>query len=357
MFYLLKRFSFAVMIARKVTLSSIANDLNVSKTLVSLVLNGKADAHNINKETQKRVKDRANELNYKPNQVARGLRMGQTYTLGLLVADISNPFYARITRTIEHMAEAEGYSLIVCSSDESEKREKQLLKMLLERQVDGIIMTTTVQEADVLKQIIPSFFPLVLFDRYLTGYKSHFVGVNNQEATHLAIKHLLDLGHRNIGFLTLTPNYISTLHERQLGYFNAFKSYKLNVSDKNLLQLDYVKLKNKDYNQITKFLEENSAITAVFSSNNNLAVACLNAAKKLGKRIPDDLSLFTFDDVECFSYTAPAISCIAQPLEKIGETAVKLVLQQIKNKRVEPQQIILQTELIHRDSTCAINLS
>jgi len=353
--FLLKRFSFAVMKTRKVTLSSIAHDLNVSKTLVSVVLNGKADALNINKETQKRVIARANELNYKPNQVARGLRMGQTSTLGLIVADISNPFYARITRTIEHKAEAEGYSLIVCSSDESENREKHLIKMLLDRQVDGIIMTTTMQQAEVLKESIPLHFPLVLFDRYLTGFDSHYVGVDNEQATHNAVKHLLELGHRKIGFLTLTPNHISTLHDRQLGYFKAFESANIPVIKKNLLQLDYVKLKSKDYNQITKYLIENPEVTALFTSNNNLAVACLNAAKELGKRIPEDLSLITFDDVECFNYTAPAISCIAQPLERIGEVAVKMALQQIKNKRSESQKVILQTELIHRASTCAIH--
>jgi LacI family transcriptional regulator len=340
---------------RKVTLSSIADDLNVSKTLVSLVLNGKADALSINKETQKRVIARANELNYKPNQVARGLRMGQTHTLGLLVADISNPFYARITRTIEHIAESEGYSLIVCSSDESENREKHLVKMLLDRQVDGIIMTTTIHQPEVLKDIIPPYFPLVLFDRYLTGFESQYVGVDNEQATHKAVKHLLDLGHRNIGFLTLTPNYISTLNDRQLGYLNAFKAYNFPVNDKYLLQLDYVRLKNKDYNQITQFLTENPEITALFTANNNLAVACLKTTKELGKQIPEDFSLITFDDVECFSYTAPAISCIAQPLEKIGEVAVKMALQQIKNKRTEPQKVILQTELIYRNSTCAIN--
>ncbi len=353
--FLLKRFSFAVMKAGKITLSSIAADLNVSKTLVSLVLNGKADAAAINKETQQRVIARARELNYKPNQVARGLRMGQTNTLGLLVADISNPFYARITRTIEHIAEAEGYSLIVCSSDESENREKHLIKMLLERQVDGIIMTTTIQQAEILKQIIPPHYPLVLFDRYLHGFDSHYVGVDNEQATQNAVKYLLDQGHRNIGFLTLTPGYISTLHDRQQGFLEAFKAYNLDIDTSHLLQVDYAKLKNKDYNQIKQFLAENPQITALFATNNNLALACLNAAMELGRRIPDELSLITFDDVECFQYTAPAISCIAQPLEKIGEVAVNLVLQQIKKEKTELKKVVLQTKIIYRDSTCCKN--
>ncbi len=352
---LLNRFSFVAMKAKKVTLSSIATELQVSKTLVSVVLNGKADALAINKLTQQKVRDKARELNYRPNQIARGLRMGQTQTIGLLVADISNPFYARITRTIEHVAEQAGYSLIVCSSDENEAREKRLLKMLLNRQVDGIIMTTTLQDPLSLQQLIPYHFPLVLVDRYLDGFDCNFVGVDNAGAVENAISHLIENGHKNIGFLTLTPDYISSLNERKKGYLQALKKHDLDVNPNYLLQLDYPKIKNKDYSQLKLFLLDYPEITAVFTSNNNLAVACLSIAKDLGKKLPDELSLVTFDDVELFEYTAPSISSIAQPLENIGQTAVQLLLQQLKNDNFTIQKEILNTRLILRESSCGIN--
>lgn len=341
--------------AKKVTLSSIATELQVSKTLVSLVLNGKADALAINKLTQQKVLDKARELNYRPNQVARGLRIGQTQTLGLLVADISNPFYARITRTIEHEAEKAGYSLIVCSSDESEAREMRLLKMLLNRQVDGIIMTTTLREPKILEQLIPYHFPLVLVDRYLDGFESNFVGVDNAASAQNAINHLIENGHKNIGFLTLTPDYISSLSERKNGYLQALENHNIPLNSNYMLQLDYLKIKNKDYSQLQEFLLNYPEISAIFTSNNNLAVACLSIAKTLGKKLPEDLSLITFDDVELFEYTAPSISSIAQPLENIGQSAVKLLLQQLKNDNFIIKKEILTTQLIYRESSCGKN--
>lgn len=340
---------------KKVTLSTIATELQVSKTLVSLVLNGKADALAINKLTQQRVLDKVRELNYRPNQVARGLRMGQTKTLGLLVADISNPFYARITRTIEHETEQAGYSLIVCSSDESEAREKRLLKMLLNRQVDGIIMTTTLRDPKILEQLIPQRFPLVLVDRYLDGFESNFVGVDNAGAVETAISHLLENGHENIGFLTHTPDYISSLYQRKKGYLNALEKHQKTLNTNHIIQLDYLQVKNKDYSRLKQVLLDYPEITAIFTSNNNLAVACLSAAKELGKKLPDELSLITFDDVELFEYTAPSISSIAQPLEDIGRSAVQLLLQQLKKESFSIRKEILGTHLILRESSCGKN--
>ncbi|MDY0076472.1 MAG: LacI family DNA-binding transcriptional regulator [Bacteroidales bacterium] len=340
--------------AKKVTLSSIATELKVSKTLVSLVLNGKADALAINKLTQQKVLDKARELNYKPNQVARGLRMGQTKTLGLLVADISNPFYARITRTIEHEAEKAGYSLIVCSSDESKEREIRLLKTLLNRQVDGIIMTTTQRDPNTLHELLPHHFPLVLVDRRLAGFESNFVGVDNVLSTENAINHLIEIGHKNIGFLSLTPDYISSLSERKAGYLQAFERHSIAVNNNYIWQLDYLKIKNKDYGQLHQFLLDHPEITAIFTANNNLAVACLSVAKKLGKKIPKDLSLITFDDVELFEYTAPALSSIAQPLEIMGQKSLHILLQQLKNDNFTPQKEILATQLNLRESLCGI---
>jgi len=340
--------------AKKVTLSSIATELKVSKTLVSLVLNGKADALAINKLTQQKVLDKARELNYKPNQVARGLRMGQTKTLGLLVADISNPFYARITRTIEHEAEKAGYSLIVCSSDESKEREMQLIKTLLNRQVDGIIMTTTLHDPKILQELIPYHFPLVLVDRFMDGFESNYVGVDNTGAVENAINHLIENGHKNIGFLTLTPDYISSLSQRKAGYIQALEKCEISVNTNYMLQLDYLKIKNKDYSQLQQFLLDYPEITAVFTANNNLAVACLSVAKTLGKKLPEEVSLITFDDVELFEYTAPSISSIAQPLENIGQSAVNMLLQQLKNDNFTLQKEILTTQLNLRESSCGI---
>ncbi|NPD45055.1 MULTISPECIES: LacI family DNA-binding transcriptional regulator [unclassified Lentimicrobium] len=346
----LKRFSFVKVKKKKITLSVIAEELKVSKTLVSLVLNGKGDASAINKATQEKVISKARELNYKPNQVARGLRMGTTKTIGLLVADISNPFYARITRTIEHYAEEEGYSLIVCSSDEEQEREKRLVRMLLDRQVDGIIMTTTLSQEDELDSLFPNQYPLVLLDRYLDDSNKNFVGVDNISASKEAINHFINNGHQNIGFLTLTPSYISTLRDRRAGYIEALKENHIGINEDYIIEIDYNLIKAKEYAQIKDFVNRNREITAIFTTNNHLAVACLEAIKELDLKIPEDISIITFDDVELFQYTSPALSTIAQPLADIGHQAVSILMNEIKDSSVSQRTEILQTKLIIRES-------
>lgn len=350
MFSLLKRFSFVCMSKKRVTISSIAHEIGVSNTLVSMVLNGKGNANSINKETQKRVLDKAREMNYQPNQVARGLRTGTTKTIGLIVADISNPIYSRVARIAEDYANQEGYSLFVCSSDEDENREKKLLQMLVDRQVDGIILASTMQNPDTIQKLINQNFPIVLFDRYFDGLECNYVGADNETATQEAIHHLIKKGHQNIGFLTLSPEHISSLRDRKKGFQNAMENAGLKIYPNHMLELGFDDLKYKNYEKIQDFLKNNPDMTAIFTTNNNLAVGCLDATHQLGKRIPEDISLITFDDVELFQYTNPPLSSIAQPIEKIGEIAISSLLQQIKSQEIRNLKKELSAKLIIRKS-------
>lgn len=328
----------------------IAHELNVSKTLVSLVLNGKGDAGSISKDTQKKVITKAKELNYKPNQVARGLRMGTTKTIGLLVADISNPFFGRITRTIEHYADQEGYNLIVCSSDEDPEREKKLIRMLVNRQVDGVIMTSTAENPVQIDQLLAQNIPLVLIDRFYPELSCNYVGVNNLNSTQHAIDQLIEQGHQNIAFITLTPGYISPLRDRKQGYLNALNEHDIAFHPEYVLEVDYHELKNKEYQLIRDFLLEHPEITAVFTTNNSLAVGCLEVVRELGLTIPKDISLITFDDVELFKYTSPALSSIAQPVELIGKRAVSILLTQLKTGTFEYIHEEFETIFTKRES-------
>jgi LacI family transcriptional regulator len=345
----LKRFSFVFMPNKKVTIADIAKEVGVSKTLVSLVLNHKGDANSISRDTQKKVFDKARELNYIPNPMARSLRTGTTHTLGLIVADISNPFYGRITRQIEQYADNEGYSLMVCSSDEDPVRESRLIQMLNDRQVDGIIVASTLDDPSRLQKLKDQQIPLVLFDRYFDGQDFSYVGVDNSEATRKALSLLHRKGHKDIGFITLTPSHISSLKDRRNAY-SKFVRERSEYSNPLLLELNYKELKEKNYNRIKDFIISNPDITALFTSNNSLAIGCINVIREIGLQIPKDISLISFDDIELFHYLSPSISSIAQPLEEIGEQAVALLLEQIKNKNTETKQIILDTNLIIRES-------
>ncbi|PLX22902.1 MAG: LacI family transcriptional regulator [Salinivirgaceae bacterium] len=335
---------------RRVTINDIAQELNVSKTLVSMVLNGKGDDNAINKETQKKVLDKAKELNYKPNQVARGLRTGTTKTIGLIVADISNPFFARITRTIENYAEKAGYNIIVCSSDENDDKENALLRTLINRQVDGIIMSSTQQDTSKIEEIVSDRMPLVLFDRKFENAKYSSVTVDNCEATRSAIDHFVSNGHKNIGFITLAPSHISPLIDRKRGFIQAMEEQNLTIDSENILELGFYDLKDKQYYQIKDFIEKHQDLTAVFTANNSIVVGCMEAMNNLGRSIPEDLSIITFDDVELFKYTNPPLSSIAQPLEDIGKNSVSILLNQLKNDNTETQHIVLNTTLNIRQS-------
>ncbi|MBI9037564.1 MAG: LacI family DNA-binding transcriptional regulator [Bacteroidales bacterium] len=333
------------------SLSDVAMQLGVSKTLVSFVLNNKGDEKGISKATQKKVREKVIELNYQPNQIARGLRIGKTKTIGLLVADISNPFYARIARIIEFYAEKQAYNVMFCSSDEDENREKILLQMFRERQVDGAIISSTADNPEFLRSLIRDGFPFVLIDRYFENIDCNYVVVDNYQATYTSTNYLLNKGNKNIGFITLSPSHISSLHERKAGYLGALNERKFENKSDYILEVDYSDVKKRNYQSIKNYFVKNNELTAVFITNNNLAVAVLKTLKELNINVPNDIALMTFDDIDIFRITTPSVSVVAQPVDEIGKHAVSILLKSIEEENSQFVNKILQTKLIIREST------
>ncbi|HRE98137.1 MAG TPA: LacI family DNA-binding transcriptional regulator, partial [Flavobacteriales bacterium] len=184
---------------KKITLEDIAKSLGVSKTLVSLILNNKAKEHGISPDTVDRVLKKVKEMNYMPNQAARGLRTGKTNLIGLIVADISNPFYARISRAIEDLAWKKDYHLMVCSSDEDPEKEAQLVRILREKmQVEGLIISPTTDNVEVFRDLKKIEFPFVLIDRNYPKFSCNSVVVDNIRSSQSAVKHLIDSGAKRV---------------------------------------------------------------------------------------------------------------------------------------------------------------
>jgi len=202
---------------KKVSLNDIAKSLSVSKALVSFVLNGQGEEKGISSKTQERVRAKAKDLNYKPNFIARGLRLGKSHTIGLIVADISNKFYAKIAKRIEEVAAENNYHLIICSSDEDPVKELGLIEMLRERQVDGLIISTTQKDTTIFKQLKKEAFPFVLIDRNLPQLQTNYVGVENIKGAYLATQKLLTNNYQKIALLKISPFYLSTIKEREVG--------------------------------------------------------------------------------------------------------------------------------------------
>lgn len=341
----------------KITLADIAQALGVSKTLVSLVLNGRGDQHGISAETQARVLQKAKELNYRPNPIARGLRTGKSNTIGLIVTDISNIFMAKIARAIEDKVRKYGYHLIFCSSDEDTERENTLIQMMQERQADGLIIMSAAKEPEKIQQLIKEGYPFVLIDRFLQDLQTNYVGVDNFESSKQAVLHLIDQGYQNIAFFGITPKHISPIVDRERGYIEALKSRKRKVNKKLICDIPFDNIKATVYKELDSLCLPEKKIDALFAANNSIAIACLQYFKDKGVKIPSDVALLSYDDIELFSFTNPPVSAVAQPIQDIGENAVDLLMQHIKNqhkKDFTPEHLEIKGKLMLRDSTVRV---
>lgn len=340
---------------KRASLKDIAEALNVSKTLVSLVLNNKADEWGISEETQKKVRKKAQELNYYPNQMARGLRTGKSNIIGLVVADISNPFYAKISRTVEHEVTRLGYHLLVCSSDEVEEKEVKLIELLRDRQrVGGIIVATTQQNTEQFDQLKKQQYPLVFIDRKLPGFSCSYVGVDNQEGACQMVEHMIKAGKRRIGFVNVSPSHLSTLNERVEGYKDAMRKNGIKFSPDWIQSVSYQDIKSTTEEAVRKLLSPQLKMDALFTVNNYVAVNCLQAIHKMRHRIPEDIGIVCFDDLDAFNFSHPPLTAIAQPVEEMGVESVKLLMKQIDGKKFTVQEKILPVTLVIRDS-CGSN--
>ncbi|HOP04064.1 MAG TPA: LacI family DNA-binding transcriptional regulator [Tenuifilaceae bacterium] len=339
--------------AKKVSIADIAKSLGVSVTLVSLVINGKGDSHGISAETQKKVLKKIKELNYSPNVLARGFRTGKTNTIGLIVSDISNRFYSRIARKVEDYAWIHGYSVVICSTDESEEKEKKQINLLLDRKVDGIIVSSSLENAEQFNKLTENNFPHVLIDRTFENSKSPTVSVDNFGGAQLAARHIISQGFTKIAMMCISPEHISTINQRVMGFVSALAEKKIEIPNEWRIQIPYNNIEKSVKENLQKLYQKGEMPEAIFTMNNNLTTNCLMCLRKLSLEIPNDIALIGFDDLQYFEFTQPSISAIDQPVEKIGEEAFDLLLKQIEKKGIAPEDrtVILPVDLIIRESS------
>ncbi|MGD0709950.1 MAG: LacI family DNA-binding transcriptional regulator [Bacteroidales bacterium] len=341
------------MIGKKISLSDIAKSLGVSKTLVSMVLNNHADEKGISKVTQKRVWEKIKEYNYKPNMMARGLRLGRSNTIGLIVSDISNPFYSKIARYIENFVEPKGYNIMICSTDEDVEKEIRLIKMLRDRQTDGLIISTSQKSSKEIRILLDEKYPFVLIDRVMPDVKTNSVIVDNFKGSHHAVTHMLQQGYKKIAAFAVSPSYVSTINDRIEGYLRAIKDFGLTYGKAYLKEIPFTNVKETVRKELSALLNSKDKVNALFAVNNNIAVACLECLNDMKVRIPEDIAFVCFDDLDVFKFGRPSITAISQPIEEICKNAADILLENIKNKddRVELSQVKLPTTLIVRRST------
>lgn len=337
---------------KKTSLADIAKALGVSKTLVSMVLNGKGSENGINEETQKRVWAKAKELDYKPNMMARSLRMGRSSTIGLIVADISNNFYARMCRAVEDAASKRNFYVLFGSSDEKADREKALINMLRDRQVDGLIISTTLGNNEDIQALQDESFPLVLIDRFVPKLDTPFVTADNYGGAVTVVDHLVAKGAKRIGMLTISPSHLTSITERARGYREALQKHGIAFDPALVREIPYDNIQGGINEMVPALLRPPHNVDSLFLLNNNLAVAALGCIKDMGLSIPEDVKVVSFDDIELFKFSHPPVTAIAQPIEQLGARAVEVLLDKIENggDATLPDKLFLETSLVERES-------
>ncbi len=329
----------------KVTIQEIAKAANVSPATVSRVMN---NSPLVREDTVKLVRSVMENLGYQPNELARSLRSSNTKTIGVIVSDILNPFYTSVVRGIEDGANASRYNIMLCNTDQKPEKEAQYLNALIAKQVDGIIIASSYGISNYDEVI--GTRPVVFIDRRpmpQMSMKYDMVLVQNQQGARLAVRHLLDRGYRRIGFIA-GQNIYTTSHERLQGYKAALKEAGCRVESELVRNGDF--LGHSGY-RLALDLIQKSQCDSVFAANNMILMGVLRAMNELGLRAPDDIGLLTFDDLEWMRYSTPSISAIAQPTYDIGATAIQLLLDRIYGSQKPPQEVVLEVQLLPREST------
>ncbi len=341
---------------KKTSLSDIAKHLGVSKTLVSFVLNGKGKEFRISEEICKKVLDVAKELNYQPNRIAQGLRTGRTNTIGLIIADIANPFFGILGREIEQEAARFGYRVIFCSSDENPEKSRQQIAMLQQSQVDGYIISPPKNSEDQIKALARGNVPFVLIDRYFPEIECHHIGVDNFDAAYNATNHLLSHGRKRIANITVNLDLVNMI-QRTKGYKQALIDANIPIEE-SLIKVLPFSHENKDVARAIKELVGKSAqhkADAILFSTSKLGINGIESISALGLKIPDDVAIVSFDNPDAYKICISPVTVVNQPLKEIGKTAVQILLNQIKHPDapVKFQEVILKTDLIIRKSSGA----
>jgi LacI family transcriptional regulator len=335
---------------KSVSIKDIANEVGVSTTTVSFVLNGKAKEKRISEDLKNEILKIASRLNYRPNQIARGLRTGQTHTLGLIVEDISNPFFANLAKVVEEEADKFGYTVMFCCTENSEAKASSLINMLKHRQMDGFIITPTPGMEEDIRKLTLERRPLVLIDRYFPGLDSSYVTVDNFRGAYDATRYLVNKGYKRIGLITLESAQVQ-MEKRHEGYFKALRDSGIEVVEDLVLRVPYDLDKDKVVSLISEHIRKNKP-DSLFFTTNYLGVFGLESLRVSGIRIPGEMGMICFDDNDLFRLGSPSVTVVAQPIELIGREAVTSLLHQVKHKGTDeplPKKV-LDPHLIQRET-------
>ncbi len=326
-----------------ITIKELARLLDLSPTTVSRVLSGNAKKYRISDATEKLVKEAAKQHQYQPNQIARNLRLKETNTIGLVIPDISNPFFANLARIIEIELRKLGKLILLTDTHDSSDLECETFKFLFGRKVDGILVAPVGLRCEHLQRF--SHIPMVMIDRYFSELSVPYVSTDNYAGAYVATEYLINKNHSRIACIQGLVNTISN-KERVRGFRKAIKDYGISSEDIEICGRDF-SIEN-GYQTTQKLLKQASSLTAIFTLGNQIAIGAMRAIKENGLKIPEDISIISFDDQAYFDLTCPPLTTIRQPIDLIGLEAVRILFNLMDGR--QPESKLLPAKLIERSS-------
>ena len=339
-----------------ITIKDIAERSGVSVTTVSRVLNEKPD---VNDETRARVLKVIEDSNYRPNGMARSLVINQTYSIGLIIPDINNPYFPEVARGVEDQAQDSSYSVIFSSTDNKLEQEQEVIDLMLQKRVDGLIVSLSLANRDILKRLEARNIPVVQLDRRIPDSIYPAVMIDNQRSAYKAVQFLIDEGYKRIAHITGDLQTVPG-QEREDGYRKAILDNDLRLVEDMIIEGDFSK--QAGYNAMNKMIASDNLPEAIFAANDMMALGVLEACRDAEIRIPEDIVLIGHDNISISNLVYPALTTMAQPKYRLGRQASKMLIDliNIKQKKgsLEKEDLfadqILETKLVKRGSTARV---
>ena len=326
----------------------VAERAGVSVTSVSHVIN---ETRPVSDELRRRVLAAMDDLDYQPNRLARSLRRGQTHTIGMIIPDSANPFFAEMARGVEDTSFESGYNVILCNSDGDLNKERLYTNVLIEKRVDGILFIAAGLSTNGVLDLQAQKTPLVVVDRDLPDASVDSVLTDNAQGGWLATRHLIDLGHRRIACIT-GPSDVTPSAERVIGYRQALAEGDIPIDEALIVRGDFQY--ESAYRASIRLLQTEDPPTAIFACNDLMAVAVMSAALEQEWQVPADLSVVGYDDVRLAAFANPPLTTIAQPKYEMGVVAATMLLERIRAPQAPAQRRVFESSLVTRKSTAPV---
>jgi LacI family transcriptional regulator len=332
-----------------ILLKDIALEAGVSVTTVSFVLNGKAKEKRISADIIQKVEQLIEVRNFKPNAFAKGLRTGKTTTIALIVEDIGNFFFGNVAKTIELVAYKKGYKVLFASTDNDDNKANELLAIMKNQRVDGLIIIPTAGMKQSIVQLMQKKIPFVLFDRYFPDIDTNYVVLDNYQGAYDLTQNIIEKGYRKIGFVTIQSN-MTQMVERKAGYQKCLLDNGIPFDEMRMIEFFFSAEAQIDMADLTRFFKS-ADLDAVFFATNYLGICGLECMQNLDIAIPENMGVASFDDHDLFRLYSPSISVVAQPVEDLANKAIDLLLLLLSAPQTEEKrQIRVPAQLLIRKS-------